>query len=87
MLTTVQREGHEHGSRHKRSLYGPGWETTWRKQGVRPKTYLWKVCEQTCECLAYALKVRTYRACVVVVVINLSIQSGDKVKTLGCLCL
>lgn len=22
MLTTVQREGHEHGSRHKPSLYG-----------------------------------------------------------------
>lgn len=26
------------------------------KQCLRPKTYSWKVCEQACECLAYALK-------------------------------
>lgn len=56
MLTTVLREGREHGSRHKLSRRKPVRRLDGRppgeKQGVRPKTYSWKVREQTCECLA-----------------------------------
>ncbi len=60
-------------------------EATWRKTRCKAKTYSWKVREQACECLVYALKVHALCYCSG---FQTSLFSrGDKVKILRYLCL